>query len=416
MRLQKIKSLIILTFITAMLLSACNVIDLGNVNAAQSDNTVSIGTAKNADLVLGQARFYGNVAELDGEKIRVDNVVFRTDANSVVDAGLSIGDPVRVDAILLPDQSRYAVVINLQPQSESASSNSDLEYKLYGQVDGMGSESWVISGEVIYVDSSTRIDNGIALRDLVEVEGYVVNGRLLAKEINLEDSLPGYPVETPETTATVVSTPGSQPTPMATSTTSLPSGNEIEFYGNLESKNGSTWMIAGKTLTILAQTEIKGTLLIGDMVKVHAWRQADGSLLAREIEKSGDSHDSDSSDDHKIKGIITSMNGSQWMVAGIVVLIDSFTEFDHDLKVGDTVEIEGFWQSDGSLLAKEIDREDIGSDSSNDDDNDDSNNDNNDDSYDDNDDNDDDQSNDDDYDDDHDDKDDDHEDDDEGKI
>lgn len=396
MKFIKIKPFIAMIFITALVLSGCNALDMGDVNAAQKEGSVLVESSESVELTLGRARFYGDVTSISAEKIQVDDVVFRVDANSVLSGSLTQGDSVQVDAILLPDQSRYAVVVKAQSDSSAGKQSSELEFKLYGQVDGMGSESWVVSEEVIYVDARTQIENGIALSDLVEVEGYVVDGKLLAREIKHEDSLSGLPVGTP----IIESTPGVQVTPATTATSSLPSGNEIEFYGKLEAKNGNTWVVAGQTITILPQTEIKGNLVVGDLVKVHAWRQADGSLLTREIEKADDDKSSDMDDDHELKGTITSINGNQWMVAGVLVLIDSFTRLDSGLQVGDYVKVEGYLQGDGSFLAKEIESEDDQSSPGSDDDMDDDSNDDSDDDDSDDDDSDDDDSDDDDDDDD----------------
>jgi hypothetical protein len=59
---------------------------------------------------------------------------------------------------------------------------------------------------------------------------------------------------------------------------------EVEFTGVLESMNGSTWVVGGRTLTVPASAEIKGTLAVGQVIKVHATLADDGSLSLREAE------------------------------------------------------------------------------------------------------------------------------------
>ncbi len=60
--------------------------------------------------------------------------------------------------------------------------------------------------------------------------------------------------------------------------------NEVEFYGAVEAIDGPTWTVAGVAFTVSPQTEIKGALVEGSFVKVHASLNAAGVLAAREIE------------------------------------------------------------------------------------------------------------------------------------
>jgi hypothetical protein len=210
------------------------------------------------------------------------------------------------------------------------------------------------------VSADTVIEPGISLSNLVEVEGRLVNGVLQAAIIQLEATLPGYPV------GTLTVTPQVSGTPVATTTVVVVSGNEIEFYGVLESNSGASWTIAGTPVMIVPQTQIKGNLVVGDFVKVHAWQQQDGSLIAREIEKEDDSGSEFENDKDEVKGVITAINGDSITVAGVLVLINSFTEVKGSFQIGDFVEVEGLLQSDGSILAREIKQDDGFSDNTDD--------------------------------------------------
>jgi len=360
MRFQKITPFIAVVFILALLLSACSAADLVGVNAAGKQANIGSNTSQETSLTLGQTRFSGVVVSIDSDRILVDDLVFRVDDNSNLPNKLSVGDEVNIDALLLPDLSRYVVSLKISSDDSSTDDSPDVEFKLYGEVEGMGDESWVVSGEVIYVDTTTKIEGKINLTDLVEVEGKVVDGKLLAKKISLEDSLPGS-----ETGVTKTPTPVSTMVPGTTET--APAGLEVEFKGILESMSGNIWVVDGKSLTILPQTEIKGQLMVGDLIKVHAWRQLDGSLIAREVEKVGNSNDDDKDDEDEVKGTITSMNGAQWIIGGVVVLLDASTEFEKTFSLGDFVKVEGILQADGSLLAREINFSDDSDDDMNDD-------------------------------------------------
>ncbi len=74
--------------------------------------------------------------------------------------------------------------------------------------------------------------------------------------------------------------------PLPTPTT--PVRNEFEFTGAVEVMASDMWVVGGRAVAVTTATEIKPGLEIGTLAKVHAVRQADGSLWAREIEPADD--------------------------------------------------------------------------------------------------------------------------------
>lgn len=74
------------------------------------------------------------------------------------------------------------------------------------------------------------------------------------------------------------------PLPTPTSQPTLESEREVEFTGTVEVIASDMWVVSGRTVVVTAGTEIKSGLSIGVLAKVHAVSQADGTLLAREIE------------------------------------------------------------------------------------------------------------------------------------
>jgi hypothetical protein len=59
---------------------------------------------------------------------------------------------------------------------------------------------------------------------------------------------------------------------------------EVEFKGVVEEMTTDALIVSGQTLFITERSKIKRGIGVGSRVKVHAWRQADGSLVAKEIE------------------------------------------------------------------------------------------------------------------------------------
>lgn len=65
----------------------------------------------------------------------------------------------------------------------------------------------------------------------------------------------------------------------------------FEFTGLLSAINGNTLTVGDKTVIVSAATEIKGSLMVGEMVKVEGFLQASGSVQAAEIKANGDQED-----------------------------------------------------------------------------------------------------------------------------
>ncbi len=332
---------------------------------------------------LGEVAFKGLVEQINADSYIVSGMTFRIDMQTLITPGLVLGDEVKVKALLLPDQTRYALSIG---KIDKPGSVSEPKFEFYGIVESMGSPNWMISGEVVQVDATTMVDAGVDIGSLVEVEGRLVNGGLLASKIHLEDDSDDDSSENEMTRA--------------------------EFKGIIESISGGVYVIGGRTVHTDASTEIKGMLAVGDMVEVEAFLKTDGSYLAHEIEKEDDFDDDDfEMKDGKLEftGTVDSITGNIWIIAGYTIMVGPGTEIEGNPQPGDLVKVEAFLQADGvTYLAHEIEFEDDDmheDDSDNDDDRDD-------DRDDDHDDDDDEDENDDRHDDDHDDRNDDHDDDD----
>ncbi len=62
------------------------------------------------------------------------------------------------------------------------------------------------------------------------------------------------------------------------------SEREIEITGEVKSFDGSTLVINGQTIVVPVSAEVKGEIVVGQVVKVHALVGDNGTLTAREIE------------------------------------------------------------------------------------------------------------------------------------
>ncbi len=359
MKSKKIFFLIISLMILSLGLTACAAQDeIPGVSALQKDDLISVTMDQ---LELGETFFVGKVTEVAANAVSIENVVFRIDRNSAVPSGLTVGDVVAVNGLLLPDQTRYAASMQMRSVANVSldDSQSGLEFKLYGIVETMEVLLWTVSGETIHISENALVEDGIQVGNIVEVEGYLVNGALRAIKIQKEEPV-----------SNVVS---AYPAPTSTVQPSI--GQEVEFFGTIETMQIDKWVVDGKQVQITTQTEIKGILSLGDIVKVHAVQLTDGSLLAREIKlAASDGTQSASSGENEVefKGYVEQILNGSWLVSGVVVLVSTNTSLESNIQVGNYVEVKGQQLSDGSVAALRIELESSDASSSGDDDEDDS--------------------------------------------
>lgn len=319
-----------------LVLSACTG-GGGYKPAGQSSGASALDALTGASIAalpqLGEVFFTGTVQSISDTSVQIADIVFRTDDQTSWAQNLTVGSTVRVRALELPDSTRYAV--DVQSVTGVSAPASVVQFNFHDVVVSISDTSWVIGDQTVMVDASTMIETGILVGDLVEVEGTVVNGALLASKIKLESS--GSITPTPEVT----------PAPVGMTV--------IELTGKLDAIDSASLQVGGLTFAITAMTEIKGILAAGDIVKVEGWRAADGTLTAKEVKLADfDKLPIEGTIDVEIKGVVESMSASLWVIGGFNVAVDASTEVSSSLAVGSFAKAEGTLQADGSLLAREI--------------------------------------------------------------
>jgi hypothetical protein len=222
------------------------------------------------------------------------------------------------------------------------------EVEFSGVVESLSDDSWTVSGVSFAVTTATEIKGAFTVGDPVKVHALLdPTDQLTASEI--EAAVP--------------------------ETEDLDSDNgfdddehddEMEFTGAVDSMGGGSWVIGGKTVAILPSTEIKRSINLGDLVKVHAF-DADGVLTAREIElaqgddfeENPDDDDLDDVDDDEddFYGTVEAIDGITWTVAGVTFVIDSDTEIEHVVQIGDSVKVVFTTDENGNVVAQEIELE-----------------------------------------------------------
>jgi hypothetical protein len=181
------------------------------------------------------------------------------------------------------------------------------EVEFTGTIEAMQPNAWIVSGLVVQLGPDTQIVGTPQINRMAEIRGVTGPNGLRASSISIESS--GEPevtstpeaAETPEATETpeLAETPAPTATPQPTTTrqpaptprptavpqpTDTPQPAEVDFSGSVDSINQQTWIIDGTTIAVTGDTEITGSINVGQRVKVKALRLGNGQLLATHIE------------------------------------------------------------------------------------------------------------------------------------
>ncbi|MCH8061675.1 MAG: hypothetical protein IH861_04150 [Chloroflexi bacterium] len=201
--------------------------------------------------------------------------------------------------------------------------------KVRGIFEGVDDDgNWIIGGARVLVDADTEIGSGIVAGQFVEVEGVLTaEGFLLAREIEAEER------ETPSVKRTRI---------------------QGVFEGVDDDGN---WIIGGTVVVVNEHTDTDGLPYIGQTVRVIAIVEADGTIVAREIENKGPSRRhkrADNGIESRIKGIFEGVDDEgNWIVNGVKIAVDEDTEIDGTPSVGKLVQIKAILVG-GRILAREI--------------------------------------------------------------
>ena len=291
-----------------------------------------------------ELEFTGEVQSVSAGEWMIADLSFIVQPQTEVKGNPQVGDQVKVHASLTADGALLAREIEPAENFEEDDDDAlpfDLEDEMefFGVVETINPDQWTIAGRTVFLLPQTEVEGAITTGDLVKVHAFLnAAGELAAREIELATS------------------------DDESDDNAFDLEHEIEFYGAIEAMGGEIWTITGRTILILPETEIKGTLSVGDLVKVHAFLNATGELAAREIEPAIETEmtDDDMDDDHdlKLKGILEQIGEDVWVIDGVSFRVSADTEIEDGLAVGDFVEVYFFAENGDLPLAREIESDD----------------------------------------------------------
>lgn len=247
-----------------------------------------------------------------GESWTIGGQTFATADQTVIMGNPQVGDWVTVQGHLLDDGTKVADQIVLMREVPQDA------FTLTAVVTQMSADQWQFGELVLLVDEEAAIDPAIVLDDWVRVSGVILpDGSLLARRLQR------VPAD----------------------------GAPFEFTGVVQSIGDDSWQISGIAVLVNGRTELKDAPQVGDLVKVAGQITAEGDWLAREIKAAADDHDDDTAK-FEFSGLVETID--PWLVAGIALATDEWTEIDTAVVPGSLVKVEGIILPDGAWLAEEI--------------------------------------------------------------
>ena len=338
----------------------------------------------------------------DNANLILSSTEVAIDVDTLMTAGISVGDSVLVEAVLRDDASLLARRV----EHDEGVGHTAARTVIRGVFQGRDAETgeWEVSGARITVDSRTYADALPAVGQRVKVTGiFRDDDRLYAREIenfpetvdlegehsvSLEGifreiaaggaglgswNVGGIPVQVDADTVlsgrpsvgrrVEVTATARASGLLANSVSAAASGQgspvrSVSIRGTVDRVDeGEAVVVEGIRVLLSDLTKTVGSAAAGSNVRIKAELQLDGQLLAREIVQYAyyDETGETSSSPVDIEGRIERIGANGGLtVNGIPVAVSALTTIDAPLQVGTPVQVRGLLQLDGSVLAREI--------------------------------------------------------------
>lgn len=203
----------------------------------------------------------------------------------------------------------------------------DGDIEIIGTLISIDTGTLVVDTTVIAITPETIFKDAIEVGDMIKVEAYnAEDSTLTADKVELYDQNGyGYSLK-------------------------------VKVVGYVDSFTSDTIIVSGVIITVTEQTKIVGDIVVGDVVRVHAFVDEDGSLTAWKIKWLPDAV-ADPGNGDKVRvlgGVVESISSDSIVVSGITFMISPETVIVGDVDVDDYVDVKAYTAEDGSLTALRI--------------------------------------------------------------
>jgi hypothetical protein len=182
-------------------------------------------------------------------------------------------------------------------------------------------EPWIIAGQPFDVYTDTVITGDPQVGDWVSVEGYLrTDNTRVVREITLVRRSPV---------------------------------NQFTLTGRVEMITDDAWTIAGQNIMISTTTQIDIDIEVGTLVRVEGIIKDSGVLQASSISRQEEGEGSRRLP-FNFTGVVQAIEPESWMISGVTLAVNSDTQVDRGIAVGDLVRARGWIQADGTWYAYTI--------------------------------------------------------------
>ena len=222
---------------------------------------------------------------------------------------------------------------DISEEEEPAATSTPVNIaEIDGEFQGISTSTgrWIVGGTEVAVDANTRIEDAIAVGQLVEIEAEILpDGSLLALRVEAKEE------------AQIVS-----------------SKTKLEgIFTGVDPQNENIWIISEVSVLVGPGTDTDGLPFVGQHVEVKALLQEDGTLLAREIEnESGAEEDDEDVSETKLEGILQNILDGVWTVNGVEFTVATSTRIKGTPTPGGFVKVKAVLV-DGALVAFKVEAE-----------------------------------------------------------
>lgn len=253
-------------------------------------------------------RLTGSVEAFADTALVAADMVIQTNANTQFLDTIPTGKGVTIEGFVQTDGMPTAARVY--------ESGSGQPLQFTGIVESIDTDAgiWIITGIAISISRNTSIAQGIALGDMVEVQGWFQDGDWLAGSIRPATHNDHY----------------------------------FDITGTV--KNIDPWIINDIRLEVRTWTRIDSTIKNGDQVRIRGTILADGSWVATTIEKV-----QEIPDEQVTLEFIGTINSTEpWVISGISLVVDATTQIEGMLVTGTLVKVHATRLTDGNWHADSI--------------------------------------------------------------
>jgi len=183
----------------------------------------------------------GWVKRIEGSRWTIDEITTDTDGETEWIGDPDVGSLVEANLLVRPDGSYLALLI----KELGGPTVTPEPFEFTGEVQSIGSDRWTVGGNVVRLDARTQIDPGIQVGEWAEVDAEKRSGGEIWGKSIRKVTL-----------------------------------DRFQFSGWVESINGDTWTVDGRTFKVTGDTEVSGDPGVGDYVDVEVVELPNGALEA----------------------------------------------------------------------------------------------------------------------------------------